>query len=111
MGIKESFPLIRGKSIKLNKPEEKYFERSRKIIKLNSAQNAFSDYNLLKSLEEKKFIGGKKIPRREEIRDMNWIEYLNIHLKNLYNKYNVFCITRVLSFINSKNSHKFIRFK
>ena len=103
MGIKESFPLIRGKSIKLNKPEEKYFERSRKIIKLNSAQNAFSDYNLLKSLEEKKFIGGKKIPRREEIRDMNWIEYLNIHLKNLYNKYNVFWITQFLSFINSKN--------
>ena len=61
MGIKESFPLIRGKSIKLNIPEEKYFERSRKIIKLNSAQNAFSDYNLIKSLEEKKFQEEKKL--------------------------------------------------
>ena len=104
MGINESFPLIRGKTVKFDsKKEEEYFERSRKIIKLNSINNAFSDYNLIKSLEEKKFIGGRKIPKKEEIRDMSWIEYLNIHLKNLYNKYKVFWITRLLYFINSKN--------
>ena len=106
MGIKESFPIIRGKSVKFNLPnEEKYFERSRRLIKMYCAKNDISDYNLIKSLEVKTFIGGKIEPKKDEIKDMNWIEYINIHLTNLYHKYQVPWITQFLHFINNKNIH------
>ena len=60
MGIKESFPIIRGKTVEFNLPkEENYFERSRKLAKIYNIKNEISDYNLIKSLELKNFVGGK----------------------------------------------------
>ena len=104
MGIKESFPIIMGKTITFNETRENnYFERSRHIIKLESAQNTFSDYNLLKSLEFKSF--SKFIIKQDpkQARDITWIEYLTIHLNNLYKKYKASWISEFLYFINNKN--------
>ena len=104
MGIKESFPIIRGKAVKFNLPEEeKYFERSRKLTKIFCFKNEFSDYNLIKSLEVKNFVGGKTQPKKEEMRDMTWIEYIKIHLHNLYYKYQAPWIPQFLNFLNNKN--------
>ena len=104
MGIKESFPIIRGKAVKFNLPEEeKYFERSRKLTKIFCFKNEFSDYNLIKSLEVKNFVGGKTKPNKEEMRDMTWIEYIKIHLHNLYYKYQAPWIPQFLNFLNNKN--------
>ena len=106
MGIKESFPIIRGKTVEFNLPkEENYFERSRKLAKIYNIKNEISDYNLIKSLELKNFVGGKILPEKNEIRDMKWIEYLNTHLNNLYNKYPAPWILQFLNFLNNKNIH------
>ena len=88
MGIKESYPVIRGKSVSLKTQEEKeFFNRSHLIIKNNFINNSLSDYNLLKSLEVKTFKNGIQKPEKNEIRDITWIDYLIIHINNLKNKY------------------------
>ena len=104
MGIKESFPTIRGKTIKFNTEKEKnFFQRSRDIIKIYSYKNTYSDYNLKKSLELKTFHGPKILPKKDELKDINWIEYLNIHLPQLYNKYQAFWVRQLLKYINNNN--------
>ena len=85
MGIKESFPLIRGESIKINLTnEQKYFERSKALTRIYFEKNYFSNDNLKKSFEIKSFSEGKKPADKNEIKDIDWIEYLNIYLNRLY---------------------------
>lgn len=54
-------------------------------------------------MEVKNFVGGKTQPKKEEMRDMTWIEYIKIHLHNLYYKYQAPWIPQFLNFLNNKN--------
>ena len=104
MGIKESYPVIRGKSVSLKTQEEKeFFNRSHLIIKNNFINNSLSDYNLLKSLEVKTFKNGIQKPEKNEIRDITWIEYLIIHINNLKNKYYSSWAIDLLNILERKN--------
>ena len=104
MGIKESFPLIRGESIKINLTnEQKYFERSKALTRIYFEKNYFSNDNLKKSFEIKSFSEGKKPADKNEIKDIDWIEYLNIYLNRLYGNYKASWIPQFLDLINNKN--------
>ena len=104
MGIKESFPLIRGESIKINLTnEQKYFERSKALTRIYFEKNYFSNDNLKKSFEIKSFSEGKKPADKNEIKDIDWIEYLNIYLNRLYDNYKASWIPQFLDLINNKN--------
>jgi hypothetical protein len=88
MGIKESSPVIRGKSINLETKEEKdYFNRSKIILKKDYLNNMYSNYNLIKSFEIKSFVFGTRKEEKINVRDMTYIEYLIIHINSLHEKY------------------------
>jgi hypothetical protein len=88
MGIKESSPVIRGKSINLETKEEKdFFNRSKNILKKDYLNNMYSNYNLIKSFEIKSFVFGTRKEEKINVRDMTYIEYLIIHINSLHEKY------------------------
>ena len=88
MGIIESNPTIRGKSvIHKTKEEQSFFNRSETILKDYYIKNKKTNYNLIKSFEIKSFIYGKKKADKKTIRDITYIEYLMIHTNILKNKY------------------------
>ena len=104
MGIIESNPVIQGKSVSFKKQEEKkFFNRSHILLKDNFKKNLISDYNLIKSLEFKSFIGGVKNPDMNQIRDITWKEYLIIHINNLKDKYHASWAINLLVFLKGKN--------
>ena len=68
MGIKESYPVIKGKSVSLKTKEQKqFFNRIHTILKKDYMSNTYSDYNLIQSLETKSFINGTKKPNKRDI--------------------------------------------
>ena len=104
MGIIESNPVIQGKSVSFKKREEKaFFNRSHILLKDNFNKNLISDYNLIKSLEFKSFVGGVKNPDMNQIRDITWKEYLIIHTNNLKVKYHASWAINLLEFLKGKN--------
>ena len=104
MGIIESNPAIQGKSVSFKKKEEKsFFNRSHIWLKDNFNKNLISDYNLIKSLEFKSFVSGVKNPDMDQIRDITWKEYLNIHINKLKDKYHSSWAINLLEFLKGKN--------
>jgi len=104
MGIIESNPAIQGKSVSFKKKEEKaFFNRSLILLKDNFNKNLISDYNLIKSLEFKSFVSGVKNPDMDQIRDITWKEYLNIHINKLKDKYHSSWAINLLEFLKGKN--------
>ena len=104
MGIKESYPVIKGKSVSLKTKEQKqFFNRIHTILKKDYMSNTYSDYNLIQSLETKSFINGTKKPNKRDIRDMTWIEYLIICLNKLQLIYNEQWMSDLLIILKEKN--------
>ena len=104
MGIKESYPVIKGKSVSLKTKEQKqFFNRLHTLLKKDYINNTYSDYNLIKSLETKSFINGAKKPNKKDIRDMTWVEYLIICLNKLQIIYNEQWMSELLIILKGKN--------
>ena len=104
MGIKESYPVIKGKSVSLKTKEQKqFFNRLHTLLKKDYINNTYSDYNLIKSLETKSFINGAKKPNKKDIRDMTWVEYLIICLNKLQTIYNEQWMSELLIILKGKN--------
>ena len=103
MGIKESYPEIKGKSISLQTQEEKaFFNNFQKILRKSFYNNTYSDKNLTKSFEFKSFTSGVTIPAKKQIKDITWIEYLTIYINNLKNKYHSPWTNELLNILNNK---------
>jgi hypothetical protein len=104
MGIKESFPVLRGKSVSFNKKEEKkYFYRTHEIIKNNYINNCYNYDNLIRSLEVKTFTKGIIRPDKRTIKDYTWIEYLIVHLNKLKVIYNAQWTNDLLIILKEQN--------
>ena len=104
MGIKESIPILRGKTVSLNtQEEENYFNRNHLILRNYFVRNSYSDYNLLKSLETKSFVNGNKKPDRKDIKDYTWVEYLIIQINKLKEKYHAPWTNSLLYVLKDKN--------
>ena len=104
MGIKESIPIIKGKSVSINIEEEiNFFNRNHLILRNFFVRNSYSDYNLLKSLETKSFVNGNKKPDRRDIKDYTWVEYLMIQLNKLKEKYQAPWTNSLLYILKDKN--------
>lgn len=104
MGIKESLPVLRGKSASINKKEEKeYFTRTHKILRINYINNTYSDFNLKKSLEIKVFTNKINKPDNGVMKDYSWVEYLIIHIKKLQVIYNSQWTNDLLIILEGKN--------
>ena len=104
MGIKESIPILRGKTVSLiTQEEENYFNRNHLILRNYFVRNSYSDYNLLKSLETKSFVYGNKKPDRKDIKDYTWVEYLIIQINKLKEKYHAPWTNNLLYVLKDKN--------
>ena len=104
MGIKESIPILRGKTVSLStQEEENYFNRNHLILRNYFVRNSYSDYNLLKSLETKSFVYGNKKPDRKDIKDYTWVEYLIIQINKLKEKYHAPWTNNLLYVLKDKN--------
>ena len=104
MGIKESLPVLRGKSASINEKEEKeYFTRTHKILRINYINNTYSDFNLKKSLEIKVFTNKINKPDNGVMKDYSWVEYLIIHIKKLQVIYNSQWTNDLLIILEGKN--------
>ena len=77
----ESSPPIKGPSIPLSKFEQKYFSKVNTLLHKNYMQNLYSDLNLEISLQKKSFLESQIL--QEELRDINWFEYLINHLEKV----------------------------
>ena len=101
MGIKESFPEIKGKSITIKSKNEKdYFKRTNIILRNNYISNIYSKHNLLKSLEVKSFTG---MNDPGNIRYYSWVEYLKLHINLLIEKYHSPWAFDLLNILKEKN--------
>ena len=77
----ESSPPIKGPSIPLSLFEQKYFSKVNTLLHKNYMQNLYSDLNLEISLQKKSFLESQIL--QEELRDINWFEYLINHLEKV----------------------------
>ena len=77
----ESSPPIKGPSIPLTKFEQKYFSKVNTLLHKNYMLNLYSDLNLEISLQKKSFLESQIL--QEELRDINWFEYLINHLEKV----------------------------
>ena len=101
MGIIESNPEIKGKTISLETQEEKaFFNNSHQILRNNFYKNAFSNDNLYKSFEFKSFKNGV-LSNKKNAKDISWIEYLSIYTNNLKNKYHSSWANELLNILNN----------
>ncbi len=104
MGIKESYPEIKGTSEKLNSNNENiFFNRVHLILSNYSRSNKLSDYNLLKSLELKTFTAGNKKPLKKDIKDYTWNEYFILQINKLNTKYHSSWINNFFLILKQKN--------
>ena len=102
MGIIESYPEIKGKSVSLETQEEKtFFNNSHKILRDSFYKNMFSNNNLYKSFEFKSFKNGV-FSDKKNAKDITWSEYLSIYTNNLKNKYHAPWANELLNILNNK---------
>ena len=104
MGIKESIPIIKGKSISITTQEEQnFFNRNHLILRNFFVRNSYSDYNLLKSLETKSFVNGNRKADRKDVKDYTWVEFLMIQINKLKDKYHASWTNSLLYALKDKN--------
>ena len=104
MGILESNPFLKGKSISLASKEEKsFFQRTNTLFKDYYIKNAYNDKNLLLSLQIKPFIGGARNPDKKKVKDITWNQYLFIHINKLKEKYHAPWTDTLLNILKGKN--------
>ena len=104
MGILESNPFLKGKSISLTSKEEKsFFQRTNTLFKDYYIKNAYNDKNLLLSLQIKPFIGGARNPDKKKVKDITWNQYLFIHINKLKEKYHAPWTDTLLNILKGKN--------
>ena len=101
MGIIESFPEIKGKSITINsKNEKEYFNRTNIILRKNYITNKYSKNNILKSLELKTF---NEMNDPGDIKYYTWIEYLVLYINILKEKYHSPWAFELLNILKENN--------
>jgi hypothetical protein len=104
MGIKESYPEIKGQLGKVNSKEEKtFFDRTHQLLRYHYNINIYSDYNLIKSLEIKSFTLGNIKPERNHIKDYKWDEYFIMQINKLNVKYHSSWISNLFYILKQKN--------
>lgn len=104
MGVLESNPFLKGKSVNLSSKEEKsFFNRTNELFKNYYIKNAYSDKNLLMSLQIKPFIGGARNPDKKNVKDISWNQYLFIHIYKLKDKYHAPWTDNLLNILKGKN--------
>ena len=104
MGILESNPFLKGKSVSLTSKEEKsFFQRTNTLFKDYYIKNAYNDKNLLLSLQIKPFIGGARNPDKKKVKDITWNQYLFIHINKLKEKYHAPWTDLLLNILKGKN--------
>ena len=104
MGILESNPFLKGKSVSLTSKEEKsFFQRTNTLFKDYYIKNAYNDKNLLLSLQIKPFIGGARNPDKKKVKDITWNQYLFIHINKLKEKYHAPWTDPLLNILKGKN--------
>ena len=104
MGILESNPFLKGKSVSLTSKEEKsFFQRTNTLFKDYYIKNAYNDKNLLLSLQIKPFIGVARNPDKKKVKDITWNQYLFIHINKLKEKYHAPWTDPLLNILKGKN--------
>ena len=103
MGIKESYPEIKGTSEKINsKNENVFFNRVHRLLREYSSSNKHKNYNLLKKLEKKSFKNNYIKKEKEDLRRYTWDEYFLLKINKLNERYKPFWISNLIAQLKKK---------